>query len=118
MNDSKRSDGSYRRDRERQTYKRDTVLMICAIIVLFLSPFVISIYSNYQESVLMEQYADQIEESLATASDAGESGEAASEDNEETALEGGSAEEGSAVAEAETEAETEAEADVAEDMEE
>ena len=59
-----------RTDSERRTYKRDTILMICALVVLFLSPIGISIYSNYQEQKMMEEYAQQIEESLASASDA------------------------------------------------
>lgn len=52
------------------SYKRDTILMICALAVLFLAPVGISIYSNYQEQQMMEEYAAMIEESLASSSDA------------------------------------------------
>ena len=64
--------GASRDSRERSLYKRDTILMICALLILFLSPFAISIYSNYKESMQMEQYTEQIGESLATSSDAAE----------------------------------------------
>lgn len=52
------------------SYKRDTILMICALAVLFLSPVGISIYSNYQEQQMMDEYAALIEESLASSSEA------------------------------------------------
>ena len=60
---------------EKKNYKRDTILMICALAVLFLSPLGISIYSNYQQEKMMEEYTSQImesmaEEAAASASDA------------------------------------------------
>ena len=59
-----------RGSRRGTSYKRDTILMICALAVLFLAPVGISIYSNYQEQQLMEEYAAMIEESLASSSEA------------------------------------------------
>ena len=76
-----------RGSRRETSYKRDTILMICALAVLFLAPVGISIYSNYQEQQLMEEYAAMIEESLAssseaTSSEAEESGEAPADETE------------------------------------
>ena len=76
-----------RGSRRGTSYKRDTILMICALAVLFLAPVGISIYSNYQEQQLMEEYAAMIEESLAssseaTPSEADESGEAPADETE------------------------------------
>ena len=50
---------------EKKNYKRDTILMICALVVLFLSPVGISVYSNYQQEKMMEEYTAQIMESMA-----------------------------------------------------
>ena len=55
MSSNRDKRGASRDSRERSLYKRDTILMICALLILFLSPFAISIYSNYQESMQMEQ---------------------------------------------------------------
>ena len=76
-----------RGSRRGTSYKRDTILMICALAVLFLAPVGISIYSNYQEQQMMEEYAAMIEESLAssseaTPSEAVESGEAPADETE------------------------------------
>ena len=76
-----------RGSRRGTSYKRDTILMICALAVLFLAPVGISIYSNYQEQQMMEEYAAMIEESLAssseaTSSEAEESGEAPADETE------------------------------------
>ena len=76
-----------RGSRRGTSYKRDTILMICALAVLFLAPVGISIYSNYQEQQMMEEYAAMIEESLASSSEAipseaDESGEAPADETE------------------------------------
>ena len=76
-----RNERRYQAEKGKKAYKRDTIIMSCVPALLFLSPLAISVYSNYQESKLMEQYAQQIEESLATSSDAEES-DAAEAENE------------------------------------
>lgn len=108
-----RNERRYQAEKGRKAYKRDTIIMFCVLALLFLSPLAISIYSNYQESKLMEQYAQQIEESLATASDAQETDAAEAEGDADEEVQEGStkAEETDASEESGEDAETETESE-------
>ncbi len=81
MSENKKNN-SYKSDKEKKQYKRDTILMLAALLFLFLSPIAITIYSNYQEQLAMNAYTEQIEESLASSSEAEKS--EADEDTDET----------------------------------
>lgn len=69
----KRSQGGYKSAREKSTYKRDTVAMVIVLLVLFLAPIGITVYSQHQAKIQESEQAEvlkMLQDSLASASEA------------------------------------------------
>lgn len=84
----RRKQGGYKSSKEKSDLKRDTICAVIVLLILICAPIGITLYSNHQAALqqqAQEEFIRQLQNSLATPSDANAAAESSAEGAGETA---------------------------------